>query len=117
MYVSSCYYPCIFDSTTNIFCSFHCSIYNAENNAHFPNGHETIAVTTDGRSGDLGGGGRYPVYLTVKRGFTHGYNSSTAITKLAIIVEGKVGGTYVQHIPESKNMDHSNLVIKSTKNT
>lgn len=69
---------------------FCCSIYNAENSTHFPDGHETIAVTTDGRSGDLSGGGRYPVYLTVKRGFAHGYNSSTAITKLAVIVEGKV---------------------------
>ena len=67
-----------------------CSIYSAEHSRHYPAGHETIAVTTGGRSADLSGGGRYPLYLTVKRGFTHGYNSSTAITGLAIILGGKV---------------------------
>lgn len=65
------------------------SIYSAEHSRHYPAGHETIAVTTGGRSADLSGGGRYPLYLTVKRGFTHGYNSSTAITGLAIILGGK----------------------------
>ena len=65
-------------------------MFNAESSKLFPAGHETIAVTVGGRSGDLSGGGKYPIYLTVKRGFTHGYNSSTAVTRLSVILEGKV---------------------------
>lgn len=70
-------------------CSFHCSIYNAEHSKHFPFGHETIAVTVGGRSADLSGGGRYPVYLTIKKGLAHGYSTSTAISDLAVTT-GKV---------------------------
>ena len=69
---------------------FFCSIYSAEHSKHFPAGHETIAVTTTGRSADLSGGGRYPIYLTVKRGLAHGYNTSSAITGLNVIVGNKV---------------------------
>ena len=52
---------------------------------HFPTGHEVVAVTSGGRSADLSGGGRYPVYLTIKRGLTQGYSTSTAISDLAVI--------------------------------
>lgn len=80
---------CTFSVYSCLHLSFH-SVYNAEISKQIPNGHETIAVTADGRSGDLSGGGKYPIYLTVKKGSTHGYNSSTAITKLAVIADGKV---------------------------
>ena len=83
---------------------FFYSVYNAENTRHFPEGHETIAVTVDGRSGDLSGGGKYPIYLTVKRGFTHGYNSSTAVTKLAVIIEGKVRTLYWSNYFAKQNL-------------
>ena len=73
----------------HMFCYLHitlnfCSIYNAEHSKSMPSGHEAIFVTVGGRSADLSGGGRYPIYLTVKKGLTHGYNMSTAISSIAV---------------------------------
>lgn len=61
------------------------SVYNAEHSKHIPSGHEAIFVTVGGRSADLSGGGRYPVYMTVKKGLKSGYNMSTAISDIAVI--------------------------------
>jgi hypothetical protein len=60
------------------------SIHNAEGGKHCPHGHEIIALTAGGRSAELGGG-RYPIHLTYKRGLTHGYDTSMALSELTIV--------------------------------
>ncbi|XP_019856639.1 PREDICTED: C-myc promoter-binding protein-like isoform X2 [Amphimedon queenslandica] len=89
------------------------SIYNAEHSKSIPSGHEAIFVTVGGRSADLSGGGRYPIYLTVKKGLTHGYNMSTAISSIAVVTgrEGIPSGFKVLSLLQSKGFLSSGIRI------
>ena len=63
-------------------------------------------MTVGGRSADLSGGGKYPVYLTIKRALRRGHG--TAITALAIINSGKVRVVVLGNKMESDGFSYAN---------